>query len=162
MSTKVITPFHGNHDHNLCLAQAIENAIRICEVQGLRFTPLRRNTLELIWRSHKPMGAYDVLEGLKALGHKPAPPTAYRALEFLHDAGLIHRIESLNAYVGCADPKAAHVGQFLICEHCASVAEIHDTNLAKKITAMAKSLGFSPKSQMIEVKGLCPDCQASA
>lgn len=159
MSVRVIAPFHGGHDHERCLAQALENAERVCRDQGLRLTRLRQHALELVWRSHQPVGAYDVVEGLRRLGHRPAPPTAYRALEFLHEAGLIHRIESLNAFVGCPDPERSHAGQFFICEQCNRVAEIDDTRLARQISQHADKLGFTTRDQTIEIRGRCADCQ---
>lgn len=159
MSVRVIAPFRGGHDHDQCLARALENAERVCRSRGLRFTALRRNTLELVWRSHKPVGAYDVIEGLRRLGHRPAPPTAYRALEFLHQAGLIHRIESLNAFVGCADPESAHAGQFFICDQCHRVAEIDDAGVNQQIARHADELGFATSDQTIEIHGRCADCR---
>lgn len=162
MSIRVIAPFHGGHDHDRCLTRALENAERVCRDQGLRFTALRRNTLELVWRSHKPVGAYDVMDGLRRLGHRPAPPTAYRALEFLHQAGLIHRIESLNAFVGCADPESSHAGQFFICDRCRRVAEVEDAGLNRQILRHAAELGFTTSDQTIEIHGRCADCQKSA
>lgn len=159
MSIRVIDPFHGGHDHEQCLNRALENAERVCRSRSLRFTTLRRNTLELVWRSHKPVGAYDVMEGLRGLGHRPAPPTAYRALEFLHRAGLIHRLESLNAFIGCADPESVHAGQFFICDRCHRVAEIEDTGLNRQISHYADELDFTTRQQTIEVHGRCGDCR---
>lgn len=162
MSVRVIAPFRGGHNHDECLARALANAERVCRSQGLRFTALRRNTLELVWRSHKPVGAYDVMDGLRRLGHRPAPPTAYRALEFLHQAGLIHRIESLNAFVGCADPESSHAGQFFICDRCRRVAEVEDAGLNRQILRHAAELGFTTSDQTIEIHGRCADCQGNA
>lgn len=159
MNVRVIAPFHGGHDHERCLAQALENAERVCRDQGLRLTRLRRRALELVWRNHQPVGAYDVVGGLRRLGHRPAPPTAYRALEFLHEAGLIHRIESLNAFVGCPDPERSHAGQLFIRERCDRVAEIDDTRLVRQISRHADKLGFTTRDQTIEIRGRCADCQ---
>lgn len=160
MSVRVIAPFHGGHDHEECLARALDNAERVCRSHGLRFTRLRRHVLELVWRSHKPVGAYDVMEGLRALGHRPAPPTAYRALDFLYRAGLVHRIESLNAFVGCADPESSHAGQFFICDQCHRVAEIDDSRLVRQISRHADELGFVTREQTIEIHGRCADCES--
>ncbi|MDO6806861.1 transcriptional repressor, partial [Wenyingzhuangia sp. 1_MG-2023] len=74
--------------------------------------------LELIWQSHKPVGAYELLPALANDGFNSAPPTVYRALDFLLDLGLVHRLHSLNAYVGCNHPGANHPVCFFICEHC--------------------------------------------
>ena len=158
MTKTIIAPFHGPHDHNDCLDEAIRNAEQRCRLEGLRLTELRKRVLTLVWESHKPQRAYDILEGLEQYGHRPAPPTAYRALDFLVQAGLIHRIESLNAYIGCADPHQHHSSQFFICDECDAVAEIQDTALTRKLTQNANELGFTPRDQTIEIHGLCGDC----
>ena len=94
------------HDHRVCVKDALEQATAICAKRGARLTPIRRRVLELIWASHKPSGAYDILEALsqESRGKRIAPPTVYRALDFLLEQGLIHRLESLNAFIGCPHP----------------------------------------------------------
>jgi len=161
MTTTIIAPFRGEHDHDQCLDEALGKAEDSCRAQGLRLTNIRRQVLMLVWKSHKPQTAYDILEGLRAFGHKPAPPTAYRALDFLEQAKLIHRIESLNAYIGCAVPEKRHTGQFFICENCASVAEVQDTGVTRKVSKNAEELGFIPHNQTIEILGLCRDCSGN-
>ncbi|MCH6588521.1 MAG: transcriptional repressor, partial [Proteobacteria bacterium] len=88
-----------------------------------------------------------------------APPTVYRALEFLLAQGLIHRIESLNAYVGCVHPDGAHGGQFLICTGCGATAEVHDPRVDAAVARRAEELGFAVARKTIEIAGLCPPCQ---
>lgn len=151
-------PAHA-HDHNDCVAQAIETADRLCREKGLRFTRLRRRVLELVWTSHKPVGAYDILEKLNLEGRKAAPPTVYRALEFLIEAELVHRLDSLNAFVGCADPSSSHSGQFLICRGCRSVAELDDSDINSIVQKTAADRGFTAIQQMLEIQGLCEDCR---
>ena len=160
MSTTVVTPFkHEDHDHDHCVDDAIAHAERQCEQRGVRLTPIRRRVLELIWRRHQPMKAYDLLDMLRTERRSAAPPTVYRALDFLLEEGLIHRIESLNAYVGCGDPDRPHVGQFLICQHCNAVAELNDADVHKVLTDKAGELGFQVNTQTIEINGLCPGCR---
>ncbi len=86
------------------------------------------------------------------------PNTVYRALDFLLDAGLIHRLDSINAYMGCADPVSEHTGQFLICRKCESAAEIHDPGIDVTLGRDAARLGFEPERKTVEVRGLCPSC----
>jgi len=158
---QVIAPFHSHaHDHGQCVVDAIAAAETCCAKDGLSFTPLRRQVLELIWSSHGPIGAYDLLEKLRASRRNAAPPTVYRALDFLMENGLIHRIESLNAYVGCGDPERHHGAQFLICRDCQCVAELDDDEIGKAVTRRAKALGFSIHQQTVEVVGQCADCAA--
>jgi len=109
--------------------------------------------------SHRPIGAYDILDELKRRGRKAAPPTVYRALDFLIDAGLAHRLDSLNAFVGCPDPQASHSGQFLICRRCRSVAELDDADITGLVEQKADALGFSAIRQVLEIQGLCRHCR---
>ena len=139
----------------------METADQLCRDKGLRFTPLRRRVLELVWTSHKPVGAYDILQELNREGRKAAPPTVYRALEFLIEADLVHRLDSLNAFVGCADPSSSHSGQFLICSTCRSVAELDNTDITSVVHKAAADLGFSAVHQMLEIQGLCKACRKS-
>lgn len=154
------SPFpDASHDHEHCVTDALTAANRICKERGLRLTPRRRRVLELVWRSHRPIGAYDLLEQLGADGKRAAPPTVYRALEFLIDAGLVHRLDSLNAFIGCADPSHAHTGQFLICTQCRSVAELNDDSVESLVHARARDLGFEPESLVLELQGVCAGCR---
>ena len=155
----VISPFHGEHDHSHCQSNALEVAKEKCNRQGLRLTKIREQVLEIIWSSHSPIGAYDVLQKLQERGHKPAPPTAYRALEFLVSASLIHRIESLNAYIGCPSPDANHQCQFYICDACGLIAELNSKKVLNAINQGAQNLGFTSKQSVIEVHGTCKNCQ---
>jgi Fur family zinc uptake transcriptional regulator len=150
------------HDHALCVDDALAVAERQCAARGVRLTEQRRRVLELIWKSHAPVGAYTLLDRLRDAGVRAQPPTVYRALEFLVENGLIHRIESLNAYVGCAEPTERHVGQFLICTGCQSAAELDDPGIGSAIAQRAKEIGFSVSRATVEIAGLCPNCRAAA
>jgi Fur family zinc uptake transcriptional regulator len=149
------------HDHEDCVAAALVAAERVCRAKGLRFTGSRRQVLELVWTSHKPVGAYEILDRLNAQGKRAAPPTVYRALEFLIEADLVHRLDSLNAFVGCPDPGNSHIGQFLICRQCRSVAELDDDDINTLVGQKAADLGFTAVRQMVEIQGLCQDCRES-
>lgn len=151
----------SGHNHNICVSQALETAEKLCRERGLRFTALRRQVLRLVWDSHKPVGAYDILDSLKQDGKKAAPPTVYRALDFLIDADLVHRLDSLNAFVGCPDPSSSHRGQFLICRGCRTVAELDDAKINSLVQEIAADLGFSAEQQMLEIQGLCQACRES-
>lgn len=154
-------PFPDEHNHAICISEALHNAAKLCLQRGVRLTPLRLQVLELVWRSHKPLGAYTILESLQtAQGRRAAPPTVYRALDFLLAQGLIHRIASLNAFIGCLHPEATHVGQFLICEHCGNAIELNTPEITNCILQHAEILGFVVKSQTIEISGRCAHCQA--
>jgi Fur family zinc uptake transcriptional regulator len=146
------------HRHQRCVDDALSGAEQLCAGRGLKLTPLRRRVLELIWSRHEPARAYDILEQLDGEGRSGAPPTVYRALEFLLANGLVHRIQSLNAYVGCGEPATAHAGQFLICRACNAVGELDDPEIEALIAGKAGATGFDVERQTIEIMGLCPDC----
>ncbi len=151
-----------DHDHADCLAAALANAARVCAARNAQLTPIRRRVLEMIWARHEPALAYDLLEQLRREKARAAPPTVYRALRFLTELGLVHRIESLNAYVGCGDPAFKHSGQFLICSDCGRVAELDDPEIAALVRRKASAAGFRAQRQTIELTGLCPHCDAEA
>ena len=150
-----------SHDHGACLNQALAKAETLCRTRGARLTAQRRRVLELVWQSHAPVGAYALLERLAADGDgRVAPPTVYRALDFLLAHGLIHRIESLNAYLGCPHPDVIHNGQFLICRNCHAAAEMRDEAVDRALRAGAERHGFAVEAETVELRGLCPDCRA--
>jgi len=150
------------HDHRRCVADAVQTADGLCAGRGVRLTKLRRRVLELVWTSHAPIGAYDVLRRLSREHDGAAPPTVYRALDFLLEQGLIHRIESLNAFVGCADPAESHASQFLICQDCGAAAELQDPAINRALARSAGSLGFVVKDKTVELRGLCAQCRGTA
>lgn len=155
------SPFPSErHDHSACIAGAVSRAKAICAEQGGRLTPQRQQVLELVWQEHKPVGAYELLERLRENGIKAAPPTVYRALEFLLKHGLIHRIESLNAYTGCTTPGTPHHGQFLVCSECHRVAELNEPAIRGQLDESARRLGFEIVRQTVEICGLCPRCRS--
>ena len=117
--------------------------------------------MQLVWTNHTPIKAYDILLQIQKEQPRAAPPTVYRALDFLMEAGLVHKIESLNAFVGCGDPGKPHIGQFLICEKCGVVAEIDEPKITHMLTQEAKQLGFQTMQQVVEIKGKCPECLES-
>ena len=148
------------HDHSHCVSHALTEAESICSRHGLRLTALRKRVLELVWHSHKPLGAYDILGVLSEEdGRRAAPPTVYRALDFLLENGLVHRIASLNAFVGCSHPEHPHQGQFLICRACSAAIELEQPAISDAIVSAAADVGFVVESQTVEVVGLCAGCR---
>ena len=156
----VLIPFKSHsHDHQRCVKSALVDAEKTCKAAGLKLTKIRRQVLELVWNSHAPIKAYEILEHLQKNNPRAVPPTVYRALDFLQDAGLIHRIESLNAFIGCGDPNEPHSGQFLICSTCGAAAELNEPQITMLINSHASQLGFQAVQPLIEIRGLCPRCQ---
>jgi Fur family zinc uptake transcriptional regulator len=152
-------PQHHVHDGD-AFVREVERA---CEQRGLRLTPIRANALRLIASAGRPIKAYDLLDQMKATHDAAAPPTVYRALDFLLEHGFIHKLASINAYVGCHHPGAAqHAVPFLICDSCQSATELEDARIVDSLDASARALGFMPQAQTLEVHGLCADCAKQA
>ena len=146
-------------DQDRSVNAAIAQAHKLCVERGVRMTATRETVLKLLWQSHKPLGAYQLQAQLSKLSGKSiAPPTVYRALEFLIDVGLIHRIPSLNAYVGCPFPNSDHSNVFLICDQCNSVAEIADQQINQLLADRCDKTHFKLRTKTIELFGLCPNC----
>jgi Fur family zinc uptake transcriptional regulator len=158
-STKPTFPAPG-HDHRRCTADALRNAEQVCARRSLKFTPIRRHVLEALLASHRPLGAYEVIEALAKRMRRPAPITIYRALDFLMEHGLVHRIESRNAFLACAqDHDEAAMVAFLICECCGLVGEIPAAPAVQNLTASARITGFAPHMSLVEITGVCAHCR---
>lgn len=152
-------PAFGVHDHAHCADTAMARAEAVSRRAGARLTPVRRRTLEILLETHRALGAYDVLERLAQDGFGNQPPVAYRALEFLVEHGLAHRIARLNAFTACTHPGEAHAPSFLICRLCNSVAEAAATPVRAAVDATADRLGFVVERLTVEAIGLCPACR---
>ena len=151
---------HRDHDHDRCRAAALAQARGLCRNRKVRFTSSRETILRLIWTGHRPVGAYALIEQLAAeQGHRVLPPTVYRALDFLLAQGLIHRIASRNAFIGCPFPEVPHHNLFLLCRSCGAVAECCAVPLDQAIAATAERAGFSVTGHNLEIEGLCHQCR---
>src|SRR5271165_5788594 len=148
-----------DHDHERCTSAAIAHAEAQCAARAQRLTPMRRQVLETLLASHKPLGAYEIIERL-ADRSRPAPITIYRALDFLRENGLVHRIESRNAFVACVHNHAdGDLVVFLICERCETVGEAPGGSAAEALKLSARAASFSPKSPLVEIAGICSHCR---
>jgi Fur family transcriptional regulator, zinc uptake regulator len=149
-----------DHDHGRCTADALEHAERICGRRAQKLTPIRRQVLQALLSSHRPLGAYEVIDELAKSMPRPAPITVYRALDFLIANGLVHRIESRNAFLACAHHHdAGATVAFLICERCGLVGEIPAAPVAQSLDAAARNSGFAPKISVVEMTGVCAHCR---
>jgi len=156
--------FHApDHDHQRCTADALKHAEALCAERAQRLTPIRRHVLEVLLESHNPLGAYEIIDRAAASGVRPAPITVYRALDFLRDNGLVHRIESRNAFVACVNNHASgDLVVFLLCERCGAVGEAASASVADQLKAAARAAGFTPKTPVIEITGVCSHCRQAA
>lgn len=149
------------NDHEACINSALQRADIICRYRNLRFTRLRRKVLTMVWAKHTPAKAYDILDKLRNKYACAKPPTVYRALDFLLANGLIHKLNSLHAYVGCSHPLRHNECYFLICNKCGEVKECCDNLLIKVIRRTPSKSLFHSKHVSLEIHGECPECRHS-
>ncbi|MDN4504332.1 transcriptional repressor [Alteromonadaceae bacterium BrNp21-10] len=138
---------------------SVLKARRYCEDKGARFTLLREKVYTLLIDRNGAMGAYELLDELKKTEDSAKPATIYRALDFLLEFDLVHRIESSNAFVACHHFGCNHPVQFLICESCGDVQEIQSAGMQATLDKQAETHGFKVKTQTIEAHGICKNCQ---
>jgi Fur family zinc uptake transcriptional regulator len=143
---------------------ALASAEAACRLKGVRLTPMRREVLEALYATHRPLGAYDIAEVLAGKdGRRLAPITIYRALDFLMENGLAHRLATRNAFVAC--PHGHGTGDmvaFLICEGCGGVDELSSSGVAGAIKDLLAHQGFEPQFQVLEISGHCVHCRDRA
>ena len=148
-----------NHNHGTCQSALLERAQRLFDAKGLKLTDLRRRVLEEIAASHEALGAYDILERLAAKGPRLAPVSVYRAIDALHEIGLVHRLESRNAFFACHASHAPERDQLiLVCERCGRVAEVQGEQVFAAMLTAIDGAGFTPRRIVTEVSGTCASC----
>ena len=148
-----------DHDHDLCAAQLMARAERACARHKARLTSLRRDVLGAVGESHRAAGAYEIIERMAKSGPRPAPISIYRALEFLGDLGLVHRIESRNAFVACNRPHEAGRAVLMVCERCGTVDELEAASVFDRLDSRSSGEGFETRRAVIELSGCCAPCQ---
>lgn len=152
-------PGFSPHDHGHCIASAVSAFETRCAAQGVQFTSVRRRVLEILLTEHRALGAYEILDVLRAEGLGAQPPVAYRALDFLVKYGAAHKVEKLNAFIACSHPEEDHAPAFMICRACDAVAETSAAPADLGLGGAAARAGFSIESAVLEAEGLCPNCQ---
>ena len=144
------------------LSRSLAKAEAIAKARGSALTPVRRRVLSMILKAGRPVGAYELLAGLRTATGKAMPPTVYRTLDFLIAQGFVHRIESRNAFVACVEAESPHRSQFAICDSCGHTVESMDDDLARKLSRQAAKLGFKIERQIVEMHGTCANCRNDA
>jgi Fur family zinc uptake transcriptional regulator len=149
------------HDHVRCIETACKRAEAAFASAGVRLTPLRQSVFVEIAAAHQAIGAYDILDRLATKGARLAPISIYRALDVLLKTGVVHRLESRNAFFACHHSAGSHTRQVvLVCDQCLMVAEVDGDGVQTAIDSAAERNGFRPRDTLIEVAGLCHNCQA--
>lgn len=165
-----MTPAHpaaGTHHHlctGACAGSGKRALLRFAESaalrSGQRWTAPRAEVYGLLLDRKQPLTAYQLIEALSArLKRDIKPATVYRALEALQGLGLVARIESRNAFAACRHPEVAHTHIFLVCDDCGDTAEVADHDITDRLRQDAASHGFRTHRQILELHGMCRDCQ---
>ncbi|MDQ6702931.1 MAG: transcriptional repressor [Pseudomonadota bacterium] len=146
-----------------CSNGSLATALALCRRNKISLTPGRRRILEILAREGRPLGAYEMIDRVaQATGKRPAPISIYRALDFLLENSLIHRLASRNAYLACGHGHAVQEPiVFLICEVCGGVVEATSTAMCGALAELAGQAKFSPRAQVMEVAGRCRACAAA-
>ena len=139
--------------------QWLARAERLCRARQVRLTPQRATVLRLICEAERPLSAYEILDRMPVGKRRPAPPTVYRALDFLLEQGLIHKLESLHAYVSCHHPEHPHASQFLICTDCGRVNELCEQGIERQLREAVDATGFRTRRPVVELLGTCANCR---
>ena len=142
------------------VAVFLDQAADLCDRRKLRFTALRKQVLELVCKADQPVGAYHLLDELRDAGRSAAPPTVYRALDFLLEQGLVHRLATNNTYMACAHPQHTHAAVFLVCSQCGHTQEVHTPGVIKELERQAAPFDFAIKHASVEVTGVCSRCRS--
>jgi Fur family zinc uptake transcriptional regulator len=151
----------AGHMHGDSQEAALTLAEEYCRERGEKLTPIRRKVLELLLNSGRATKAYSLLDEMRQIHPGSAPPTVYRALDFLLSVGLVHRIESINAFTVCHDLTQCQHGILVVCQQCGTVTELHQPKLRQALVAQIEDAGYRLASDEIELKGLCAACQAA-
>lgn len=160
------------HDHAKCVDSILKHAQDICSKRGVRLTEQRLKVLAVLADSHVPASAYDILDKINRQGNKLAPVAIYRALDFLTQQELIHRIESRNGYVACSHHHGEGSGKgeecchgdvtvFLLCDSCGRAGEFHSDALSGLVETIASTEKFRANAPVLEISGICEMCQQS-
>ena len=148
-----------DHDHGVCVQDALGRARTRCLELGIKWTALREQVFRHVARSHKPVSAYDLIESLAKEGKRLAPVSVYRILDVFQSAGLVHRLESRNAFFACMTEHASAPQTItLVCEGCERVIEADAPDAFRAIGAATQTSGFRARNVVIEVGGTCADC----
>lgn len=162
MSRKTAVFPAPDHDHDRCATDALAHAEALCAARAQRLTPIRRQILQALLSSHRPLGAYEIIDRLKHDDVATPAITVYRTLDFLREQGLVHRIESRNAFIACIHRHdAGDPVVFLLCDQCGAVGEAGSEQLAGAVKAAARAAGFTPKTPVIEIAGICAHCRGA-
>jgi len=138
---------------------SISSVVEFCEINNLDFTKIRKKVFEIILNYKKPIKAYKILDGLSDIDKKILhPPTVYRAIDFLINNGFVHKLNSINSYVGCFHPNIHKECYFLICKKCNVYQECCNDELTNKIVKTAKHNNFTVSNTTLEIVGHCHDC----
>lgn len=164
VDTAATCPHAGNTSCTRPSSEQVNHFLRqaeqLCAERKQRFTELRKQVLELVCKYSQPVGAYTLLDDLREQGRSAAPPTIYRALDFLQAQGLVHRLASNNTYLACAHPQHHHEGLFLVCRSCGRTQEVHTQGMLESAKQHAGHFDFFVEHAVIEVSGLCGKCQS--
>lgn len=151
----MVTPAHA---HPKSDSEMLQLAQARCKSRGVQLTPIRRKVLEILHSHENGLKAYELLACIQEHQANATPPTVYRALDFLIEHGLVHKIESINQFIACRHESHPLPELFMICRHCGKITELHDHALMQALMDCIRKTGHQPDCREVEVTTTCPDC----
>jgi Fur family zinc uptake transcriptional regulator len=136
-------------------------AERLASQAGATFTAIRRHVYEVLLHAKEPLGAYYIVDRLDGIGCA-RPTTAYRALDWLEDLGLIRKIRSLSKYVALKSGPSDAPLAFVICRECGTTEQIELGPESQKLLSVFEARGFQTLNPTLEISGRCLEHHRSA
>jgi len=146
------------HAPSSSVAEHLRTAEALCRERGTRLTRIRRQVLEIMLRQDRSLKAYELLDEVRRIQANATPPTVYRALDFLSTQGLIHRLDTVNAWSVCHHASGAHQALLVVCVQCGVVVELDEPELSARLAHKATEAGFTLASPETELRALCQAC----
>lgn len=150
------------HPMPAAVSRQLDTAETLCLQRGKRLTPIRRKVLEILLRHRRSLKAYELLDEIRQEQAGAAPPTVYRALDFLVEEGLIHRLDAVNAWAACLDAAGQPHDLLVVCTRCGAVAELSDPELSRQLAHKVAGVGFVLAGHETELQALCAHCRGQA
>ena len=162
MVNKVSSIFpKAKHTHESCVARLNSHVAKIVDKSGKKFGANQLFVLDALIQDHKAISAYEIVERIAKTDRRLQPVQVYRALDGLLKLGLVHRLQSKNAYVVCSSIDECRAPQLFYCSSCERVAEISGGALPQHIARLAQENNFQLEHGLVELIGHCPECSGA-
>jgi Fur family ferric uptake transcriptional regulator len=127
---------------------------------GCRITAPRRAVVQVLQEVCAPLSPQEILEQGQKTHRKLGLVTVYRTLALLAEFDLVrrvHREDGCHGYVLASPGHRHHV----ICQRCGGAVEFPgESDIHALIERVETGTGYRVNDHLLQLFGLCPDCQA--